>query len=237
VGAEAPSPAEVVARADGVLGELVLRRRLPPVGSRNDAVYELISGGVFLMDSGDATTERLLAEKVLAELPGTALRVLVGGLGLGFTVAAVLADPRVTRLVVVEIEPTVTGWLRSGVVPAAQGLLDDDRITVVHADVTDALPAQPPGSLHAILLDVDNGPGFLTHPSNAALYDTPALRAAAATLAPGGVLAIWSADRSAELLADLDAAVGPARELRVPVRRVGRQLEYVLYLASVGGAP
>jgi len=225
----------VVARADGVLGELVLRRRRSGDAAGDTEVLELLSGGVFLMDTEDGTTERLLADAALravAEPDAGSLRVLVGGLGLGLTAAAALADPRVTEVVVVEIEPVLTAWVRAGLVPGARGLLDDDRLRVVHADVRDALVTFERERFHAVLLDVDNGPGFLTHPSNADLYRAPALTAAAGVLVRGGVLAIWSADPAPDLAAALTKAVGQTRELRHVVHRHGRDLEYVLYLAT-----
>lgn len=226
---------EVIARAEGVLGELVLRQR---TGLAGEAVVELWSGGVHLMDTEDATTERLLAQLVLRRLPrrgrGAAdgdLQVLVGGLGLGYTASALLADPRVGECVVVEIEPALTAWLRDGLVPPARGLLDDARLRVVHGDVRDVLATWPAAELDAVLLDVDNGPDFLTHPANAALYRPPALAAASTTIRPGGVLAIWSAERSGALRAAMTDAVGPTEEVPCVVHRHGRDLEYVLYLA------
>ncbi len=208
-------------------------------------MLELVSGGVFLMDTEDGTTERLLARAALrAVSPPDAgsLRVLVGGLGLGLTAAAALAHPAVREVVVVEIEPMLTGWLREGLVPPTRSIFDDDRLHVVHGNIRDVLVSVERDRFHAVLLDVDNGPDFLTHPSNADLYRTPALTAAAGTLVRGGVLAIWSADPSAELAAALERAAGPTREVRRVVRRSGRYLEYVLYLArreqdQLGGRP
>ncbi|HEX5510200.1 MAG TPA: hypothetical protein VFX41_00670 [Actinomycetales bacterium] len=227
----------MVARAHGVLGELVLRRHHRGDGPDGTEVIELLSGGVFLMDTEDGTTERLLAEAALRAVSSRdagSLRVLVGGLGLGLTAAAALTDPRVREVVVVEIEPVLTGWLREGFVPPTRSIFDDGRLQVVHGDVLDVLMRAERDRFHAVLLDVDNGPDFLTHPSNADLYRAPALTAAAGTLVRGGVLAIWSAEPSAELAAALEAAVGPTQELRRVVHRSGRDLEYVLYLATRG---
>ncbi|HEX5534987.1 MAG TPA: hypothetical protein VFX33_14700 [Actinomycetales bacterium] len=225
---------EVVARADGVLGELVLRRRPGSDDAAGTEVIELLSGGVFLMDTEDGTTERLLAEAALrAVSPPDAgqLRVLVGGLGLGLTAAAALADPRVLEVVVVEIEPVLTRWLAEGLVPVTRTIFDDDRLHVVHGDVREALVNVERGRFHAVLLDVDNGPDFLTHPSNADLYRAPALTAAAGALVRGGVLAVWSSQPAPDLEATLERAVGPTQEVRRLVHRAGRHLEYVVYLA------
>jgi spermidine synthase len=106
-------------------------------------------------------------------------------------------------------------------------------------DVADALREAPPASLDAVLLDVDNGPGFLVAPANARLYDDGGLAAAAAALAPGGVLAVWCSHEPSEL-ADtarrLDALTG-VQVLRRVVEREGRELEYWLVVARVTGSP
>ena len=109
---------EEVARAESERGELVLRQRTEPDGS---TTLELRANGVFVMDTRETSSERALAREALArhEAPGS---VLVGGLGLGFTLAEVLADPRVRRVVVAEIEPALVGWLRDGTVPHGPGL-------------------------------------------------------------------------------------------------------------------
>src|SRR5919106_1272482 len=133
-------PPETIARADGVSGEVVLRRRAAenaPEPER-ETVYELIVNGVFLMDTADVSTERLLADAVLDrhEAPR---RVLVGGLGLGVTLRALLADVRVEHIDVVEIEPVLVDWLRTGLVPGVEVVLADPRVQVVVADIRDAV--------------------------------------------------------------------------------------------------
>lgn len=213
---------ETIARADGVLGEVVLRRRPGPV-------YELIVNGVFLMDTTETSTEQLLAELVLAHRPAPR-RVLVAGLGLGCTLAALLAGPRPEHVDVVEIEPLLVEWLRAGLVPSAGRALADPRVRVRVADVRDALT----GSYDAIVLDVDNGPGFLVHDRNAGVYSEPVLAAAGRALAPGGLLLVWSADPAPELAATLDSAVGPVEHLVRWITREGRELDYHIYLATRG---
>jgi spermidine synthase len=239
---------EVLARAEGVLGEVVLRRRPGPV-------YELIVNGVFLMDTAETSTERLLAELVLARHPAPR-RVLVGGLGLGYTLAGLLADPRVERVDVVEIELLLVEWLRAGLVPGADRALADPRVHVRVADVREVLGQDPPsyteggqsgakirplsrkegdpasGRYDAVVLDVDNGPGFLVHERNAAVYEAPALRAAARVLRPSGLLVVWSADRAPGLHAALTEHVGPTEQVVRWVERQGRQLDYYLYVTA-----
>jgi spermidine synthase len=217
-------PPVVVARADGPHGETVLRRR--------GDVTELVVDGVFAMDSEQTSTEAALATLALDRLTGTRLRVCVGGLGLGVTARTLLDDPRVARVDVVELDAALVGWVRDGLVPAAAGLATDPRVRLHVGDVADVVPAFAPRSLDAVLLDVDNGPGFLVHGSNAGLYTEPFLTAAARTLATGGVLAVWSADPSPALLATVTDVCGTCEEVLLPVRRGRHELEYAIYLGE-----
>ena len=89
--------------------------------------------------------------------------------------------------------------MRDGTVPHGPALLADERVTVVVADVAVALAEAPPASYDLVLLDVDNGPGYLVHDDNAALYRAPFLARARAALRPGGALVVWSAAQAPEL--------------------------------------
>ena len=207
-----------LARATGPHGEVLLRRR--------GEVEELVVNGVFAMDSSETRTER-----ELARLAAGAARVLVGGLGLGYT-AAELLDADVAVLDVVELEDCLVGWARQGLTPTLDRVARDPRVRLWTADVAavlDGRTAQPTGPWDAVLLDVDNGPDFLIHDANAALYAEPALRRAYARLAPGGVLALWSQGRSPSLLAALTGLGGTVAERTFGVRREGRDLEYAVY--------
>lgn len=215
-------PADV-ARATSPRGELLLRRRA-------DGALELRVNGVFVMDTLETTSERLLAETALAGTSSPA-RVLVGGLGLGFTTHAVLADPRVERVDVVEIEPDVVAWMRDGTVPHGPAYLADERVRIVEADVAVALEETPEETYDLILLDVDNGPDNLVHTPNAAIYTAPHLAAVRRVLAPGGTLAVWSAARSPELDAALGEVFGTAAEQEVAVPGHGRAASYWLHTA------
>lgn len=215
----------VLARAQDEHGEIVLAQR--------DDVFELIVDGVFAMDSSHTTTEEALASLALARLSGHGLHFLVGGLGLGFTTATLLTDPRVDRVEVVELHGALVEWVKRDLIPSAAGLLDDPRLTVRIGDVLDVVPALPRGELDALLLDVDNGPSFLTHPGNTAVYTSPFLVAAARSLRRGGVLGVWSADPTAELAVALERACGECEEVLLEVTRDGRTFTYAVYLARV----
>jgi spermidine synthase len=215
----------ILGRAEDAYGEVVL--------ARHDDVLELVVDGVFAMDTTHTASEQALASLALARLRGRGLRVLIGGLGLGFTTATVLADPRVGQVDVVELHPALVEWVRQGLVPPAKGLLEDPRLRMQVGDVLDVVPALPRGGLDALLLDVDNGPGFLTHPSNTAVYSPPFLAAASRSLARGGVLGVWSADPAAELAVALERACGECEEVLLDATRDGRTFTYAVYLARV----
>ena len=214
---------ETVARASSPRGELVLQRR-------DDGHLELRANGVFVMDTLEQTSERALAGHALGLADGDSLRVLVGGLGLGYTLGAVLADERVSRCTVVEIEPDLVGWLRGGTVPHGPALLADPRVDVQVADVADVLRAAA-ASYDLVLLDVDNGPGYLVHDANAALYAPPALAGARSALAPGGILVVWSAAPAPDLADALREVFGNAEEQAYDVPGHGRVGQYFLYSA------
>jgi len=210
-------------RATGAHGEVLLRRR--------GAVTELIVDGVFAMDDVDTSTERALATETLRRCPGAGLRVLVGGLGLGWTAATVLAEPRVAEVTVAELQPALVRWAGAGLLPGLPAE-PDERLRLTVADVAAAL-AEDPGGWDAVLLDVDNGPAFLVHESNASLYSDAGLATAVAALRPGGVLAIWSADPAPELADRLTALPGTTdvEHLVLPVERDGRRFDYAIVLA------
>jgi spermidine synthase len=220
---------ETLARADGVTGELTLRRRVA-ADPRVDPVYELIVDGVFLMDTAETSTERLLADAVLDRL-AVPRRILVGGMGLGVTLAALLTDVRVDRVDVVEIEPLLVRWLRSGLVPAVDAVLADPRVHVTVADISDVLRDVVINIYDGVLLDVDNGPDFLVRAANAAVYRNASMRDVARALVPGGVLAVWSAAPSSALASTMAEEVGPCEEVVRTVERDGRPMTYHIYLA------
>lgn len=222
--------ARTVARADTGHGEVVLRRR--------GADLELVVDGAFAMDTVDTSTEVLLATDALARhlAPG---RVLVGGLGLGFTARAVLADDRVRRVDVVELAEPLVRWSRAGLVPELAGL-EGERCRLHVADVASVLAgtAPPDGPWDLVLLDVDNGPGFLVHADNARLYAPAALDDARTRLTAGGLLVVWSSHVAPGLLAALRAVAGEGdhvEEELVPVRRGDRELDYARYTLRRAG--
>jgi spermidine synthase len=182
------------------MGKLILRRRLVPT-LNNQEVFEVKLGDEFLMSSLFHAAEDALANLALAELGRDGvgeLDVVVGGLGLGYTVAAALTHPNVRSLLVVDVLEPVIGWHQRGLVPLGQTLTADPRCRFFHGDFF-ALAASEAGfdagrRFHAVLLDIDHTPEFVLHPSHAAFYSPNGLRALSRHLHPGGVFALWSDD-------------------------------------------
>ncbi len=217
-----------VARSESEHGELVLRERRPADGG--STVLELRANGVFVMDTAEHASERALADAALA-LVDHPRRVLVGGLGLGFTLDRVLGDRRVEHCDVVEIEPALVDWMRDGTVPHGRQLLADRRARVVVADIATAVAEATSAAYDVVLLDVDNGPAHLVHEANAALYRPPFLRLLRERLAPGGALVFWSAAQAPELVEGLRAVFGEVEEQAHEVRLQDRDDLYWLYVA------
>jgi spermidine synthase len=219
-----------VARAESERGELVLRERRPADGGPTS--LELRANGVFVMDTVEVSTERAMARAALAVVEHPEA-VVVGGLGLGYTMHEVLADFRVEKCAVAEIEPALVDWMRAGLVPDGPALLADERVSVVVADIAVALQEARAASYDLVLLDVDNGPGYLVHAANAALYEPPALTEARRVLRPGGALVVWSADEAPELEESLRTVFGAVEAQPHAVQLQDRDEHYWLYVARV----
>lgn len=169
----------------GENGELRLKRR--------GKEFSIMLGANELMNSRLSGSEEALAvfafEKIKSH-PRPA--ILIGGLGMGFTLrAALAASPPEAKITVAELVPAVVGWARGPMAEVFKGCLSDPRVEIHQGDVG-ALIGSSPDIFDAILLDVDNGPDGLTHAGNDRLYDAVGLAASRAALRPGGVLAVWS---------------------------------------------
>jgi spermidine synthase len=190
---------EVLAWRETPVGVISLRRRLEP--SLRVDVYEVKLGDEFLMSSLFTVAEIELARLALAGLDTDDLDVVVGGLGLGYTARAVLEDPRVRSVAVVEALEDVIDWHHHDLLPEAGELTSDPRTRLVHGDFfrmaeDDAGfdPTEPGRRFHAILLDIDHSPRHVLDPSHAPFYRPEGLARLARHLHPGGVFALWSDD-------------------------------------------
>ena len=220
-----------VARAESPRGEIVLReRRDPDAGANAPVVLELRVNGVFVMDTLETGSERGLATVALKHVEAPR-NVVVAGLGLGFTMHEVLADKRVERVVVVELEDALVQWMRDGTVPHGPTYLADDRVSVMAADIRVAMAEATPAAYDLVLLDVDNGPGFLVHDANEAVYQREFLEQVRRCLRPGGAVVVWSAAESPTLQTELRAVFGNAIAVPYDVRLQSRDEQYWVYLA------
>ena len=181
------------------LGDISLRRRrIPALGDRD--IYEVKLGEEFLMSSMFVDAEVALADLGLAAVSGDNLRVVVGGLGLGYTAEAALQNDRVGELLVVDALSTVIQWHEQEKVPLGRTLNEDPRCRFVHGsffelavDEDSGFDQRNPGrQFDAILLDIDHSPRALLHESNASFYTPENLGRMAHQLRPGGVFAMWS---------------------------------------------
>lgn len=219
-----------LAKAATTRGDIVLRRRV-------DGAVELRVNGVFVMDSMQTSSERMLARAALdaarADHVKRGLTVFVGGLGLGFTLQEVLADDRVVSVVVAEIEEALVSWHRTGIVPLpgrSAAPLTDPRVDVVVGDVRDIVSRQAPSCFDLILLDVDNGPGYLVYDANVAIYQSEFLQVCATALQSGGTIAIWSAGTSESLMESMRQVFVEVEEWRIPVVLGSRATTYHLFV-------
>ncbi|OBQ50936.1 spermidine synthase [Streptomyces sp. H-KF8] len=213
---------EVLDRREGPYGEVVLRR--------HGGLLQIIANGCFLMDTSDGRSERRLVDAALAALdaadtraghgPRPDPRVLLGGLGVGFSLAHAAAAPRWGRITVVEREPAVIEWHRTG--PLAElstRALADPRAEIVEADLV-AYVHETSDTFDALCLDIDNGPDWTVTEGNDGLYSAAGLQDCARVLTPGGVLAVWSARPSAEFEETLrNAGFQQVRTEEIPVAR------------------
>jgi len=200
---------------------------------RRDHEYLILLGANSLMSSHRTGSEEALAALACAPLAGRPRpRVLIGGLGMGFTLRAALPLlPRGAEIVVAELVPGVIAWARGPLAHLHGASLDDPRVRLVERDVAEAIAAAP-AAWDAILLDVDNGPEGLTIEANDALYQASGLARARVALRPGGVVAIWSAHSDQRFAGRLRKAGFAVEEHVVRGGRAGRGARHVVWIGS-----
>jgi len=196
--------------------------------------YSIRVGPYELMNSRVHGSEDALASLVCERLDCTKVRVLIGGLGMGFTLLAVLkgVGPQ-SEVVVSELVPEVVAWHRGPLATVSAGALDDRRVTIRETDVAKVLREERNG-FDAILLDVDNGPVGLTAATNDRIYTPAGLRAAHRALRPGGIFAVWSAAPNAAFTKRLREAAFDVEE--VTARGHGKKGgKYLIWVATRRG--
>ncbi|MFG6504519.1 spermidine synthase [Microbacterium sp. P05] len=219
------------------MGELTLRRRTDP--ATGELIYEVKLKDEYLMSSLFTVAEEELATLGLAAAEGSDLDVLVGGLGLGYTAATALSDPRVRRLNVIDALPAVIGWHERELLPVSEQLVRDPRTTLTLDDffaVVRRAPALDDARYDVILLDVDHSPRHTLDPSHADLYTEAGLRSLARHLTDRGVFALWSDDPPDDDFATVLATVFPrstAHVIAFDNRLTGGTSSNTVYVATV----
>jgi spermidine synthase len=204
---------------------------------KRDREFSIRMDGSEIMNSRQHGSEEALAELACARIgdrPGA--RVLIGGLGMGFTLAAALHRLGEGSLVeVAELVPAVVVWNRGVLAHLAGHPLADERVTIREVDVAQVLKEMR-GAYDAILLDVDNGPDSLTNKGNAWLYGHGGLATVFAALRPGGVLGVWSAGPDRAFVGRLRGAGFGVDEIRVRARAPGKGARHTIWIAVRGGS-
>jgi spermidine synthase len=200
---------------------------------RRGAEFSIRLGRDELMNSRMHGSEEALATLACARIAGRPRpRLLVGGLGMGFTLRAALdAAGAAARITVAELVPAVVAWNRTLLARLSGDAVSDPRVTVAERDVADLIRAER-SAWDAILLDVDNGPHAMTRAANDRLYDLGGLGAAHAALRPGGVLAVWSAIADAGFTRRLRAVGFAAEEIRVRARGAAGGPRHAIWIAT-----
>jgi spermidine synthase len=206
-------------------GELRLKRR--------GAEFSIRLDNNELMNSRLSGSEEALATLTAERLKGRkAPQVLIGGLGMGFTLKAALgAFDAQARFTVAELVPAVIAWAKGPMAELFGDSMADPRVTIAEADVRDLI-ASGKGGYDAILLDVDNGPEAMTRKSNDRLYDMQGLALSLAALKPGGILAVWSMGPDAGFTQRLRKAGFGVEEIGVRAHRGKSGTRHVIWLAK-----
>ena len=232
---------EELDRRPTTMGEISLRRRREP--TRQIDIYEAKLDDDFLMSSLFTAAEIALAEISLASVAGADLDVVVGGLGLGYTARAVLTDPRVRSLQVIEALDEVIGWHRRELLPLSHGLTSDQRCNLVNGDFFAMVASgssfgpDTPDRCDAILVDIDHSPVHLLHPSHGPFYEAEGQLRLAERLGPGGVYALWSDDPPDDAYVSIVEKIFASCEAHIitfPNPLTGGEAANTVYVARVG---
>jgi len=189
--------AEVIERCTGLEGELQLQRR--------GEEYEIIYNGVFLMATYNGASEKAAisdALKIVTSCGERSVKVLMGGLGVGYSLREALAWKQVSRVTVAEIEPAVIKWNRGVLKNVNQNALEDPRTDLINNDFSEVLRTEAAAALNdisrryqVVMIDTDNGSSWLSLPSNAFFYGKDGLQLINNCLHPEGVACFWSSER------------------------------------------
>ena len=194
--------------------------------------FSIMLGTNELMNSRLSGSEQALARLACERIRGRRhAHILIGGLGMGFTLRAALAElPDDAAITVAELVPAVVAWARGPMADMFAGCLDDPRASIRETDVG-ALIRSAAAQYDAILLDVDNGPEGLSRQANDGLYDSAGLAAARAALSPGGVLCVWSSGPDSQFTRRLKQSGFGVDEIKVRANG-NRGARHVIWIAT-----
>lgn len=218
---------KLLAKADVERGEL----QLWEVQNAEKKEYELIINGIFIMASYNNLSSELLIRdsmKVLTE--SDHVEVLIGGLGMGFTVKEACAHQNVASIDVIELLPTVVQWNKTYLTSCNQGCLEDERVHIIVDDFYNYVQ-KTQKKYDIVSMDIDNGPMMLVKPSNCKVYQNPFFTKIKKVLKPGGVFALWSCNRDENMLQQLQQSFSTCREEVVQERVNEKMLPYYVYLS------
>lgn len=217
-------------------GELQLQKWVE-AGEKKQSAYEIIFNGVFLMASYNEVSEKRLATLAIEPLGSERqdIKVLVGGLGIGHTLRAALDCHGIQAVDVVEIEEYIIGWAKSFFTELNGFACSDPRVQIIKMDLGDYI-LKTEKTYDAIILDVDNGPTWLSLESNHRLYEKPALFKIKTLLKDGGVFIVWAAEKCAAFQIRLEKVFGQTELITVQdMDRRGRPTNYFIYRARPFG--
>jgi len=211
-------------------GELQLQKWVKS-DKKEKPVYEIIFNGVFLMASYNGLSEKALATLAIEPLASERqdLRILVGGLGIGYTLRAALDCDGIQAVDVVEIEEYIIKWAKSFFSELNGYACSDSRVHLIKMDLGDYI-FKTEKIYDAIILDVDNGPTWLALESNQRLYQKPALLRIKAILRDGGVFIVWAAQKCIAFEKRIEEVFGSTELITVQdMDRSGRSADYFIY--------
>jgi spermidine synthase len=222
----------VLARETTSQGEIQLQQWIETDGP-GQPVYEIIFNGVFLMASYNERSGKAVATLAIEPLAGErrAMRALIGGLGMGYTLQAALDYDGIQAVDVVEIEEHIINWAQRFFSELNGHALSDPRVRLTQMDLGEYL-FQTEETYDAIILDVDNGPTWLALESNQRLYERPTLARMKDLLTEDGVLTVWAAEKCPDFQKRLEEVFGQAEEITIQeMDRRGRPTDYFIYRA------
>jgi len=213
------------AKIPGHEGEIILLKR----GSE----FSIRTAGTELMNSRVHGSEEALAKLTCSRIKQTSgLQILIGGLGMGYTLAAALEQSKAdTRIIVSELIPAVVRWNREYIGHLAHVPLDDPRVSVKEEDVAKIIMKKK-SAWDAIILDVDNGPAGLTRTANDRLYDGTGLKTSFLALRPKGILAVWSSKADEAFTRRLKQCGFKTETVIVRARKSGKGSRHTIWLAE-----